>query len=213
MNRPLKRTLAPVALLLGTLLLTACGDSGTSSETTTSRDGSAGSNPSSAAQFNDADVTFAQGMIPHHGQAIEMAQLAADRTLSTEVKQLAADIEAVQAPEIDLLTTWLERLGEEVPSADIEHGDMSRMDHSSDGSGEMSGMMDEEDMAMLEGASGAAFDQMFLEMMVEHHQGAVTMAQAEVEEGVNADAIEMAEEIIETQNAEIAQMQQLLAKS
>ena len=212
MNRPLKRTFPPAGLLLGALLLTACGDDGTSRDTT-SRGGSASSSPSAAAQLNDVDVSFSQGMIPHHQQAVEMSQLAADRAQSTEVEQLAADIEAAQAPEIEQLTTWLERWGEEVPTADMEHGDMSRMEHGSDGFGEMSGMMDDDDMAMLEEASGAEFDQMFLEMMVEHHQGAVTMAQSEVEGGANQDAIEMAEDIIEKQNDEIEQMQQLLEKS
>lgn len=202
----MKRIVGLVALLLTALVLTACGDDASSG------DSSASSGESSQeASFNDADVTFAQGMIPHHQQAIEMAQLAEDRAASTDVKDLAAKIEAAQAPEIEQLSTWLEQWGEDLPSGDMG-GDMSGMDH---GSGEMSsgGMMSEEDMSDLEGASGDEFDRMFLEMMIEHHSGAIEMAQTEVDEGEHQGAIAMAEEIVSTQQAEIDTMEQLLAQS
>ena len=198
------KTLAPAGLLLGALLLTACGgDNGT-----TSGDASSGSEtPSSTTtEYNDADVTFAQGMIPHHQQAVEMAQQAEAQGESEEVKALATKIEAAQAPEIEQLTTWLDRWGAEAPSGQFDHGDMGHGDPDSP----MSGMMTEEDMAALGDESGAEFDQMFLEMMIEHHRGAVTMAETQVDEGENPDAVAMAEEIISTQNAEIEQMEQLL---
>jgi uncharacterized protein (DUF305 family) len=156
----------------------------------------------SDAAHNDADVTFAQGMIPHHQQAIEMAQMAADRAESAEVLDLAERIEAAQAPEIEELTAWLESWDEEVPAG----GDHSGMDMDSGG-----GMMSTEDMDALEAASGAEFDQMFLEMMIEHHQGAIAMAEEEIAAGEYPDAIAMAEEIASSQQAEIDEMTALLA--
>lgn len=200
----MRRIVTLIGLLFAALVLTACGD-----DTDSASSGDTDTSPSSEASgdFNDADVAFAQGMIPHHEQAVEMAQLAADRAESAEVKELAADIEAAQAPEIDKLTTWLDAWGAE-PADDsmegMDHGDMG------DDSSGMSGMMSEEDMTMLEDASGTEFDQMFLEMMIEHHEGAVDMAETEVAEGQNPDAIAMAKEIISTQEAEIDQMKQLL---
>ncbi|EGD42859.1 DUF305 domain-containing protein [Nocardioides sp. NPDC057772] len=154
---------------------------------------------------NDADVTFAQQMIPHHQQAIEMAELAETRAESQEVKDLAADIEAAQGPEIETMTGWLESWGEDVPDEGMpgmDHGDMS--------SEEMTGMMSEEDMTALENASGAEFDQMFLTMMIEHHEGAVEMAQTEQADGEFPDATAMAEDIATAQTEEIQTMQALL---
>ena len=182
------------------LLLTACGNDSTSNDDAGSGD------TSSEAAFNDADVTFAQGMIPHHQQAVEMAQMAEDRAESPELKQLASEIEAAQAPEIEQLTSWLEDWDAEVPSDSMGHGDMGHGDSSSD----MSGMMTGEDMGMLENANGMDFDRMFLTMMIEHHEGAVEMAQTEVADGENPDAIAMAEQIISTQEAEIEQMKGML---
>lgn len=198
----MKRVVALVILLFTALVLTACGND--ASET---GGGDEGDTKTATTEFNDADVTFAQGMIPHHEQAVEMAQLATDRAESDDVKRLAADIEAAQAPEIEQLTAWLEQWGAEAPSGAMDHGDMGHGDSGSD----MFGMMTEEDMTMLEDAQGVEFDKAFLEMMVVHHEGAVEMAETEVTEGANPGAIAMAETIISTQQAEIAQMQELLA--
>lgn len=151
----------------------------------------------SGADFNDADVTFAQGMIPHHRQAVEMAKLAGDRAESQEVKDLAADIEAAQDPEIEQMAGWLEEWDQP-----MELGGMDSM--------EMGGMMSEDQMSGLEDATGAEFDAMFLEMMIEHHEGAIVMAQAEVDDGKNAEAVALAEAIIEAQQGEIETMQGLL---
>lgn len=204
----MKKTPPLLALALaGALTLSACGDedtqgtAGSASETSSSEPTS-----DATAQFNDADVEFAQGMIPHHQQAIEMAQMAEDQAQSAEVKELAAKIEEAQAPEIEQLTTWLQEWGADVPSGSMDHGDMG---HGDAGSG-MSGMMTEEDMDSLEGASGAAWDEMFLSMMIKHHSGAVEMAQTEIADGQHPGAIAMAEEIVATQNAEIDQMKQML---
>ena len=158
-----------------------------------------------ATGHNEADVTFAQEMIPHHQQAIEMADLAESRAESQEVKDLATDIEAAQGPEIETLTGWLESWGEDVP----DEG-MSGMDHGDMSSDDMGGMMTEDEMAELEAASGAAFDQMFLTMMIEHHEGAIEMAKTEQAEGEFPEAVDMAKEIETTQAEEIQTMQDLL---
>jgi uncharacterized protein (DUF305 family) len=157
------------------------------------------------AAFNDADVTFAQGMIPHHRQAVEMAELAETRAQRPEVKQLAAQIKAAQDPEIQTMTGWLNEWGEDVPEDMEGHGAMD--------SGDMPGMMSSEDMDKLEAAKGAAFDAGFLEMMIEHHQGAIEMAKTEQKDGEYADAKQLAATIEKTQAAEIATMRRLLGQS
>ena len=154
---------------------------------------------------NDADVTFAQEMIPHHRQATEMADLAVTRSQDAEVLDLAERISAAQGPEIETMTGWLESWGEEVPE------DMSGMDHSGMDHGSMPGMMSADQMAALEAASGPDFDRLFLEMMIEHHEGAIEMARTEQEDGSNADAVALAESIEEEQTAEVAEMRELLA--
>jgi uncharacterized protein (DUF305 family) len=191
----LRKTLAVTAIVVSAALgLTACAD-----DTGTSP--SADSDTSS--QFNDADVAFAQSMIPHHEQAIEMAELAADRAQSSEVRQLAADIEAAQGPEIDQMNAWLDQWGQDATAAgSMDHGDM--------GHGDTGGMMTEDDLTMLGGADGAEFDRMFLEMMIEHHEGAVDMARTEQASGENPDAVALAEQVETDQEAEIAKMEELL---
>jgi uncharacterized protein (DUF305 family) len=108
------------------------------------------STDSSGGQFNDADVTFAESMIAHHEQAVEMATMAQEQASSPEVKQLAEKIAAAQGPEIDTMTGWLEDWGQDVSS-----GSMSGMDHSGS---DMSGMMSDDDMESLADATGAEFD-------------------------------------------------------
>jgi uncharacterized protein (DUF305 family) len=200
MENLMRKTLAAIALLATAgLTLTACGDN---------PDGDATSSTDSAAAFNDADVNFARLMIPHHEQAIEMAQMAQGRASSGEVLELAESIEAAQGPEIETLQTWLEAWGEEVTSdgmGGMDHGDMG-----DDFGGAMSGMMDEDEMNGLMEASGADWDRMFLEMMIEHHEGAVEMAEVEVDQGESPDAVALAAKIISDQRTEITQMQQLL---
>lgn len=185
-------TLAVVA----TMALAACGSDNSS---TTGND-TGGS--SSSSEFNDADVTFAQSMIPHHEQAVEMAEIAASNALSPEVKELAENIEAAQGPEIDTMTGWLESWGQDGPS-----DSMGGMDHDM---GSMPGMMSDDDMMGLDAATGAGFDRMFLIMMIEHHEGAIEMARTEQADGENPDAVSLAKKIEDAQTTEIAQMQDLL---
>jgi uncharacterized protein (DUF305 family) len=155
-----------------------------------------------AGEHNDADVTFAQGMIPHHRQAVEMAQLAAGRAEDPRVLDLASRIEGAQDPEIAEMSGWLEDWDEDVP-AEGGHDDMTGM----------SGMMTAEDMDALEAASGGEFDEMFLTMMIEHHRGAVEMANTELDDGKFADALSLAQKIIDAQEAEISEMEAILGEA
>ncbi|AXI87172.1 DUF305 domain-containing protein [Streptomyces griseoincarnatus] len=186
------------------LVLAACGsDTGSGTQTSAS----AGAEDTAGAH-NDQDVSFAQDMIPHHQQAIQMSKMAASQASSAEVKDLAARIEKAQDPEIDTMSGWLESWGEDVPSS------MPGMDHGGDsGSSGMPGMMHTEDMDELMEASGRGFDTMFLTMMVEHHEGAVEMATTEKDKGQYGPAKKLADDIITAQNAEIEEMNKLLGKS
>jgi len=193
----MKRIAAVAAsLTAGLALMTAC--SATTTTTTTS-------DAAKVASFNDADVQFATDMIPHHTQALSMVDLTVDKDLSPEVEALADDIRMAQTPEIEQMAGWLEEWGEPVPVTGRDHAghDMAAMD--------MPGMASMDDMAALENADGPEFEQMFLSMMIEHHQGAIEMAQTELDEGANAAAKKLASEIISAQEQEIATMQSLLS--
>lgn len=160
--------------------------------------GMSGSSTAPATNFNDADVMFLQMMYPHHAQAVEMAKLVPTRSQNQQVKDLATAIEQAQAPEMQQMTTLLAGFGKPAPSATMSHS--------------MPGLMTPQQMTELTGLSGAAFDKMWLQMMVEHHQGAITMANDELKNGTNADAKKMAEAIIAAQQGEIATMNGMLAK-
>ncbi|MEB2529175.1 DUF305 domain-containing protein, partial [Kocuria rosea] len=145
-----------------------------------------------AAEHNDADVMFAQMMLPHHEQAVEMSEmLLAKDDVPAEVAEFAQRVIDAQGPEIermnDMLTVW-----EAEPLADAE--DMNGMDHGS-GAG-MSGMMSEEDMSALEDAQGTGAAQLYLEQMTVHHEGAVEMAQEQIEQGQNPQAVELARQVV-----------------
>jgi uncharacterized protein (DUF305 family) len=204
---------AVVAALAGALLLVGWGGNGQRPAAAVSSHPSATAS-SPASGFNDADVMFAQQMIPHHQQAIEMAQMAASHAQNPKVKALAAKIDAAQAPEIKTMTGWLHAWGQPVPTG--MPGMMSPMpgmmgSPTPEMSGpSMPGMMSQQEMSQLMAAHGAHFDRMFLQMMIKHHQGAVEMAKTEHAEGVNSAAKKLAQQIETSQTAQIAQMQQML---
>nr|WSS73683.1 DUF305 domain-containing protein [Streptomyces sp. NBC_01175] len=208
MNKNLIRRTAFVAVAgAASLVLAACGSS---DDTSAGHNGhspspsASSSAPASQGQHNAADVAFAKGMIPHHRQAVEMADLAPTRAESTEVKKLADEIKKAQDPEIKTLSGWLTTWGEQVPAE-------GAMDHSMHGAG--GGMMTAEEMDKLKNSSGKAFDTAFMEMMIKHHEGAVAMAKTEKADGAFPDAKTMADAIITSQTAEITQMNKLLGKS
>jgi len=200
--------------------------SGTTSGTTTARStgspASISASASATATFNDADVAFAQMMIVHHQGAIQMADLAPSRAQNQDVLALAARIKAAQAPEIDQMTSWLTAWGA-APSmmsgsttsgtGGMDHGgmDMGGTTSAAESSAmSMPGMMSGDQMQQLESASGAAFDKMFLELMIVHHQGAIEMAETEIADGSNPEAVALAQKIKSDQTAEIAEIQALL---
>ena len=214
----MKRTLVLSALAVAsTLALTACGEatesgntdattSATSTATTTAETtettmATTEADGEISADHNDADIIFAQMMIPHHQQAVEMSEmLLAKEGIPAEVIEFTQGVIDAQGPEIDRMNTMLETWEE-----DPVTGDMGEMDH-----GGMSGMMSEEDMTALEDAQGTEAARLYLEQMTAHHEGAVDMARDEVTDGQNPQAIALAEQVIEDQEAEIAQMQQML---
>ncbi|RSN68163.1 DUF305 domain-containing protein [Actinomadura sp. WAC 06369] len=184
----MKRVVGTILLPALAIGLGACGGGGSA--------GPAPASAASSAAHNAQDVMFAQMMIPHHRQAVEMAGLAATRAGLPEVKELAVQIEKAQGSEIRTMAGWLRSWGEPESAGHMGHG--------------MDGMMSDGQMAELKGLSGAAFDRAFLEMMIEHHEGAVTMAREEQAGGGSPDAKAMAGAIVRTQRAEIAAMRELL---
>ena len=188
------RLLALVPLLL-VLIAGACGSDDDPTV--------AGSGPG----HNEADVEFARGMIPHHEQAIEMSDVVLRRGASAEVKPLAEAIKAAQAPEIEKMRGWLKAWGEDEEAGGHGGG------HGGDGSSGGDGMMSDDEMREFEEASGPAADRAFLVMMVRHHEGAIAMARTEVDKGAYPEAKALAQQIIDTQHAEIGRMEQLLAKA
>ncbi|MEU6591439.1 DUF305 domain-containing protein [Streptomyces sp. NPDC046881] len=199
-----RRAALATAAVTGALVLAACGSGdGDSGSGAHGGHGTSATPSASATAHNAQDVVFAQGMIPHHRQALEMAKLAAGRAASARVKDLASRIEKAQDPEIRTMTGWLTSWGEDVPMAGMDHSGHAGMPG-------MSGMMSEADMTALEKAGGKDFDTRFLTLMVEHHQGAVAMARTEQEKGRFGAAKAMADDIVTAQNAEIKEMKQLL---
>lgn len=195
-------------LLAVSLVLTACGSATATAPATAEPAASAPSTAQATAPHNDADVAFAQMMIPHHRDAVTMAEMAADRAQNAEIKVLAEQIQAAQGPEIEQLTGFLEAWGADVPPSTP----MTGMGHGSmPSTSSMSGMMTPAQLEQLYSASGAQFDEMFLTMMIEHHRSAVSAAQDEIVKGSHPDARQLAEKIVADQTAEITLMQQMQA--
>ncbi|WP_051812974.1 DUF305 domain-containing protein [Streptomyces sp. NRRL S-340] len=220
-----RRTAAAAAAVTAALVLAACGGgSGTSAPAHSAPVNGSTAHPSAAPSagrggHNAQDVTFAQEMIPHHRQAVAMAALVPTRAASQQVKDLATRIRKAQDPEIAAMTGWLKAWGATVPSADAGATGMTGMpgmDHSgSAASGHsaspMPGMMSDAGMSELAKLSGKAFDRAFLRMMVDHHAGAVAMARTERDKGADSAATALAESVITSQSAEIAEMRKALA--
>ncbi|MDV6280904.1 DUF305 domain-containing protein [Rhodococcus sp. NM-2] len=180
------------------LVLAGCG---TDSPGTSSTPGASTSAVESQAQFNDADVVFLEGMYPHHAQAVEMADMVAGHTDNADVVALAAAIKAAQQPEMDRMTTWLQQWGQPVSTADMSG--MHDMDHGD-------GMMSADQMDALTALSGTEFDRRWLTMMIEHHEGAIDMADTELVDGENPEVRQMASDIVTAQQKEIADMRAAL---
>jgi uncharacterized protein (DUF305 family) len=181
-NRRALTLLAIAALALG-VIVASCGE-----DDNGSGGGSAGS---ASASGNGVDRAFATAMIPHHRSAVEMAQVAERRTNRSEIRQLADDIITTQNAEIEQLTA----LDQHLKNAGVAPGDLGVAKH------EM-GMDD--DASMLEDAK--PFDREFIDMMIAHHQAAIRMARAELENGRNRELKALAEAIVDAQAKEIDEM-------
>jgi uncharacterized protein (DUF305 family) len=166
-----------IAVVLGALFLTGC----------------ASSSPDGSNSYSAQDIMFAEMMIPHHEQAIEMAELAVANTTNPDILTLAEQIRAAQEPEIDLMKSW--------PGVDS----MGHAGHT------MTGMLDENEIKMLRASTGADFDRLFLEGMIKHHEGAIDMAEAVID-SKNPEVANLATAIISAQKAEIEEMKALLGK-
>jgi uncharacterized protein (DUF305 family) len=180
----MKRTLAVVA----TILLVGCSggaDSGSSNDNS---------------DFNEADIEFVQGMIPHHEQAVMMADMVVRGEGNVDLADLADEIRAAQAPEIEEMRALLAEWGKEEDPHAIHKMD----DHS------MHGMMTDDDLDALDAASGIDFERMWLRMMIEHHEGAITMSEQVLAGGEHPRVRKLAEAIIAAQRDEIARMNTLL---
>ncbi|OQR61582.1 DUF305 domain-containing protein [Streptomyces maremycinicus] len=208
-----RRAALTAASLTAALVLVACGDGGSGGHPGGHGSASSGANTgATAAAHNAQDVSFAQGMLPHHRQALEMAGLAPDRASSAAVKDLASRIEKAQGPEIRTIGGWLTSWGEKVPTSSGGATDsMPGMEHPAGSA--MPGMTDGSDLGALGEASGTDFDALFLTMMIDHHEGAVAMATVEKSKGEYGPATSMAADIIAAQTAEIAEMKKLLGKN
>ena len=196
----LRRLAAPMIAIALTATLAACG----SDDTATTDSIAVTDAPSATGEvtLNAADIEFAQGMIAHHEQAIEMAEIALDPATgaSPEVVDLATRIQAAQDPEVELMTGWLTAAGEPVAMDTSDGHDMSSME----------GMMTADQMDEMAAMTGADFDQMWLEMMIAHHEGAISQSETVKADGSNVDVLLLADQIITAQQAEIAEMQALL---
>ena len=189
------RIVAGIAALATAVVVSSCSkteDHSTHAASTTT------TTSEQVAAHNAHDVMFAQMMIPHHQQAVDLAALVPDRSTNPAVVKLAATISGEQQPEITamkaLLVQW-----DVGPDASADQSDMT-----------MAGMVDDATMAKLKTLKGADFDTLWLQSMISHHQGAIEMAGGEVAGGQNADMISMAQKIVTAQQAEIDQMKQML---
>jgi uncharacterized protein (DUF305 family) len=175
------------------------------------------SSPPAAVQVAEpgGDISFAQGMIPHHAQAVEMSDLALIHSASPQVRALAEQIKAAQGPEIDLMEQWLAGWG--APSGAPVDPDATGTDDGHGGGHDMNmdmgntGMMSAADMESLGSAHGDGFDRMWLEMMIEHHEGAVAMAEEVLQTTKDPEVRRLAQGIIDGQEVEIETMRGLLA--
>ena len=169
--------------------------------------------------YSEADVTFMQGMILHHAQALQMTALVPDRTDTESIKRMADRMERSQGDEIDQMIQWLERRGEKPPAhlnhmlEDIEPLKNEGHLHHGHDHGDMHGMLSNEQMEELAAASDSEFDRLFLEFMIFHHEGAIYMVHdlmASPTGGQETEAFAFASHVESDQRIEIQRMQQML---
>lgn len=199
--------------LAAILLLTGCANTtGTTGTMPGMNHGSGGmtssaSAPTGESPANSVDQMFVTMMIPHHEQAVQMAdQILAKDGIDQRVIALAEQIKAAQGPEIQTMNGWLEDWG--IPGGSTSGmgsmSGMSGMDHGD-------GMMSDDDLAALDAATGTEAARLFLQGMIGHHQGAISMAESALKNGENSEVAALAQQIIDGQTTEIATMRDILA--
>lgn len=194
---------AVLVTIVAAAVATGCAGGETGADTSGHASAERSASAADRGTHNQTDVTFVEGMIPHHEGAIEMSEFAADRTDNPEILDLAERIEQAQGPEIEQMNDWLDAWGIDRDAGDGGHGGHGDMAES-----EMPGM-GTEDMHQLEQAEGTEFDRLFLDLMIEHHQGAVDMSTTVLDEGDDPEVAALAERIIDDQRAEIEEMRSL----
>ncbi|WP_134764633.1 DUF305 domain-containing protein [Nocardioides sp. 1609] len=157
--------------------------------------------PPASADWNAADATYLSMMVAHHSQAIDLTELAAERAVDRRVRKIATGIDAGQGREVLVMAAWL--VDHDLPEPTVE-GVAAMTEHG------MPGMLTTAQVDALAATDGTEFDRRFLEDMIQHHQGAVAMAEQQVVEGEDVRATEMATDVIASQNAEITRMRELL---
>jgi uncharacterized protein (DUF305 family) len=193
-------TLATAGVLVSALVLSGCASNDSMAGMDHQTSSPTPSSAQSQAEFNDADVAFASGMVMHHQQAIEMADMFLNKEgVDEEVAALAERIKAAQQPEIDTMNDWL---------MDWAQPTDSMGEHNMD---DMDGAMSEDDMNALAHATAGEANTLFLTQMTAHHLGAIDMANEEIESGLNSEALDLAAKIITDQRDEIEEMNALIS--
>ena len=202
-----------VAALAAVAAIGACSNSATEQSPSASASSAAPAQSSAAAPaaaHNQADMMFAHMMIPHHQQAVEMSDMIlAKQGIDPRVIDLANQIKAAQGPEVTKMQGWLQQWGMQMSGMPASPG-MGGMPGMDDMPG-MQGMMSPADMQALRSAQGVEASRLFLTQMIEHHRGAITMAQNEIKNGQSPDAIALAKSIETSQQKEIDTMNQILS--
>lgn len=198
-NRLTITLLAIIALLLAAIFGAVILKNGNSMEETMGHDmGShmSGSSDSSSSGFTGADTMFLQMMIPHHQQAIDISELALQKSQNSELLSLAKIIIRDQKSEITQMKAWLDQAGASEDMGHSAHG--------------MGGMLNDEDLAALDKATGKNFDTLWLKGMIEHHDGAIHMSEM-IRDASNLEIKVFGETIVQDQSAQITQMKKMLA--
>jgi len=207
-NSPLRLRMplsGAITITLGLMTLSACTTSVTMDDAGSY---SSGSGENAASNHSQQDIMFAQMMIPHHEQALEMSVVALATSSNEDVLDLAQRIFDGQGPEIELMQSWIDS-GARDGGMSHEMPDGTMMDDGIMGGGVMEGMVSDEVLAELSTLESPEFDRLFLELMIGHHEGALAMVQM-IEGSDSAEARALAQEITAAQEAEIAQMKLVL---
>lgn len=203
-----------LCVYLASFLAAACGKTGAAQQPPIVQPGAPGQSSRvitrdkavdvSRVQHTAADVRFMQGMIGHHAQAVEMTALLASRTTSDAMRTLARRIEVSQADEITMMQRWLEARGQEIPGPHAHHMAGATL---------MPGMLTQAEMDRLAAATGDAFDRLFLEGMIKHHEGALVMVKelfATPGAGQESEIFAFASDVDADQRMEIDRMRGML---